>query len=168
MSQQSTPNQLASFLRGTITKELPHLRAVTEDQSSVKPTGPESWSPRQELGHLVDSAANNHIRFVRASLEPEMWGPSYAQNGWVDLHGYQGKSWDGIVNFWYSYNSFLADLLEQIPESKLSTACRIGSSEPVTLRFLIEDYVLHLQHHLDHVLQRAAITQYPSAAATAK
>ena len=40
-------------------------------------TGPDSWSPRQELGHLIDSAANNHIRFVRAATEPEFSGPGY-------------------------------------------------------------------------------------------
>jgi hypothetical protein len=40
----------------------------------------------------------------------------------------------------------------------------IGDSAPVTLRFLIEDYVLHMQHHLDHILRRDNLTQYPGAA----
>jgi len=162
------PSQLASFLRDTVSKELPLLQALTEADSAVKPNGPDSWSPRQELGHLIDSAANNHVRFVRGALEPEVIGLSYAQNGWVDVHGYQEKSWSSIVSFWYTYNSFLVDLLERIPEEKLSTICTIGSSQPATLRFLIEDYVLHLQHHVDHLLQRAAVTQYPSAGTMAK
>jgi hypothetical protein len=72
------------------------------------------------------------------------------------------------VRFWHSYNTFLAELLERIPEEKLVTICKIGSYEPATLAFVIEDYVLHLQHHVDHLLQRAAITTYPSAGAMAK
>jgi hypothetical protein len=162
------PTQLAKFLRDTIATELPHLERITDEAASIRPAGPETWSPKQELGHLIDSASNNHIRFVRAALEPELTGPGYAQSDWVELHGYQQKSWLSTVRFWHSYNTFLADLVERIPAAKLLTICKIGSYEPATLRFVIEDYVLHLQHHIDHLLQRAAVTQYPSARAMAK
>jgi len=56
------------------------------------------------------------------------------------------------------------ELVKRIPESRLETPCVIGGSAPVTLRFLIEDYTLHMQHHLDHLLKREKITQYPGAA----
>lgn len=166
--QWSMPNALSKFLSDTIAKELPNLEALSEDIASAKPGGAGTWSAKQELGHLIDSAANNHIRFVRAALEPEITGLPYAQEGWVDIHGYQNKPWLSTVRFWHSYNTFLADLIDRIPEQKLLTICRIGTSEPVTLQFLIEDYVLHMQHHLDHLLHRAAITQYPSAGTMAK
>jgi hypothetical protein len=162
------PKHQAKLLLDTITRELPHLEAITEEAASIHPAGPDSWSPKQELGHLIDSAANNHIRFVRATLEPEITGPGYQQNGWVDVHGYQQQPWLSIVSFWHSYNTFLVTLLERIPDEKLVTICKIGSYEPATLGFIIEDYVLHLQHHVDHLLQRAAITTYPSAGAMAK
>lgn len=156
------PRQLANFLRDTLAKELPNLSALSETAASAQPCGPDSWSPKQELGHLIDSAANNHIRFVRAALEPELAGPSYAQNEWVNLHAYQDKPWTTTLFFWHAYNTFLVDLISRIPEDKLTTPCTIGSAVPCTLRFLIDDYVLHLQHHIDHLLQRAAITPYPS------
>ena len=162
------PNPLADLLRDTLAKELPHLTGLSEAAASARPSGPASWSPKQELGHLIDSAANNHTRFVRASLETEMAGPSYAQNGWVDIHGYQDKPWTTTVFFWHTYNVFLADLIARIPEEKLTNTCTIGSTEPCTLRFLIEDYVLHMQHHIDHLLHRAAVTQYPAAGTMAK
>ncbi len=158
------PSALADLLRNTLAAELPQLSALSEATASVKPNGPESWSPKQELGHLIDSAANNHIRFVRAALEPEISGNAYAQDGWVDLHGYQQRPWTSTVFFWHAYNTFLADLIARIPDENLGTPCTIGSSEPCTLRFLIEDYVLHMQHHIDHLLQRAAVTQYPAPA----
>jgi hypothetical protein len=156
--------ELSLLLQQTIDRELPFLQALTDEQSTVKPSAGDSWSPRQELGHLIDSAVNNHVRFVRAATEPELYGPGYAQNAWVDIHGYQEMPWTAIVAFWYQYNSFLAALIRQIPDSKLNTQCHIGAGSPVLLSFVIEDYVLHMQYHVDHLLSRDAITAYPSAA----
>jgi hypothetical protein len=73
-------------------------------------------------------------------------------------------SWTEIIDFWERYNQFLARLVRQIADDRLTTPCVVGQSAPVTLRFLIEDYTLHLQHHVDHILQREKITQYPGAA----
>ncbi|MGD1071761.1 MAG: DinB family protein [Bryobacteraceae bacterium] len=159
---------LSLLLERTIEREYPNLAAVTEEQAGVHPAGQDSWSPKQELGHLIDSAANNHMRFVRAALEPEYHGPGYAQNDWVELHGYQEMPWQSIADFWFRYNRFLAHLIAQIPESRMKALCSIGSAARVTLAFLIEDYVLHMQHHVDHMLKRDRITAYPSAPAQPK
>jgi len=161
------PRDLAALVRHTADGELPALRNLSETLSAVKPAGDDSWSPKEELGHLIDSAANNHIRFVLAATEPEMRGLPYAQNAWVDLHGYQEMPWTTVVDFWYRYNSFLAELVDRIPAEKLDTKCFIGTCPNVTLGFLIEDYVLHMRHHIDHLLARPAVTAYP-APATAK
>jgi hypothetical protein len=140
-----------------------NLLEVGESEAGDFPHGAQSWSPKQELGHLIDSAANNHIRFVRAALEGEFHGPGYAQDEWVKLHGYQGMPWEAIIGLWLHYNTLLARLVARIPPARLQTQCFIGSGTPVTLAFLIEDYVVHMQHHLDHLLRRAKITIYPSA-----
>ncbi len=113
---------------------------------------------------MIDSASNNHLRFVRAALESEYHGPSYDQNRSVTLHGYQELNWNELIEFWRRYNSLLAGVIARIPESKLTTHCRVGNSAQVTLRFLIEDYIAHMQHHLDHILSRETLTQYPGAA----
>ena len=144
-------------------REAAQLRAVTESESIVKPASG-GWSQKEELGHLIDSATNNHVRFVRASLEPEFRGPGYEQDAWVSLHGYHDMPWSDIVEFWQRYNTFLAGLVRRIPSPLLDSQCVIGESAPVTLQFLIEDYTLHMQHHLDHILKREKITQYPGAA----
>ena len=90
-------------------------------------------------------------------------GPGYAQDDWVRLHGYTAMRWAAIVDFWFSYNQFLAGLVDKIPEARLETGCLIGTHRPVTLRFLIEDYILHMQHHIDQLLRREVVTQYPGA-----
>jgi hypothetical protein len=128
----------------------------------MRPGGDSTWSPKEELGHLIDSAANNHVRFVRALIEAEYRGPSYAQNGWVSAHRYQEMAWLTIVEFWINYNSFLCSLLEHVPENKLQTLCFVGSGEGVSLSFLVSDYVVHMQHHLDHLLRREHVTVYPA------
>ena len=156
------PVALDQLLQKAIDAELPHLRALTESEAGKKTTT--AWSRKEEMGHLIDSASNNHLRFVRAALEPEYHGPSYDQNGSVMLHGYQEQDWSDLVEFWRRYNSLLTQVIARIPESKLDTQCRVGGSQPVTLKFLIEDYVAHMQHHLDHILRREKITEYPGAA----
>jgi hypothetical protein len=151
---------LSHRLAHTIELELPNLRALSEDGASV-PRAPGKWSAKQELGHLIDSAANNHIRFVRGTIESPFRGPGYVQDEWVRVHGYRDMAWDAIVDFWYTYNNFLAALIERIPDAALETQCFIGTYDPATLRFVIDDYILHMQHHIDQLLRREVITQYP-------
>jgi DinB superfamily len=153
---------LAPRLAQTIERELPNLRSLTDERASL-PRAPGKWCAKEELGHLIDSAANNHIRFVGGALEPQFVGPGYAQDEWVRLHGYRAMRWDAIVDFWFSYNQFLAELVDKIPEARLETECLISTHRPVTLRFLIEDYILHMQHHIDQLLRREVVTQYPVA-----
>ncbi len=156
------PIELQKWLQEAVDRERAQLQQISDSEASTK-TG-HAWSQKEELGHLIDSATNNHVRFVRATLESGFSGPSYQQDGWVSLHAYNDLPWDTLINFWYSYNSLLAHLIGRISEESLSAQCSVGSNSPVTLRFLIEDYILHMQHHLDHVLRRASITQYPGAA----
>jgi hypothetical protein len=144
---------LAGVLRRTIAEELVSLQSISEAAAGTsRATG--RWTPKEELGHLIDSAANNHIRFVRAALDGSFEGSGYAQNEWVDLHGYRGIPWSDLVEFWRRYNELLAHLIERIPEGKLDSPCRIGDGEPVTLRFVIEDYVRHLRHHTGQIAAR--------------
>jgi hypothetical protein len=153
---------LSRTLSALVEREGAALRAFPENQTCSRPSGPSSWSPKEELGHLIDSAANNHARFVRACIEPEFHGPKNAQDDWVSIHGYHEMPWSSIVAFWVQYNTFIAGLLARVPEDKLTTQCFIGDGEPVTLRFLIEDYMLHAQHHLDHLLRREKVARYPA------
>jgi hypothetical protein len=153
------PKALSILLRQTIDRELPNLLALTD----LNPPRPGSWSRKEELGHLIDSAANNHIRFVLGTIDGEFRGQGYAQDKWVEAHGYREIEWHFLVDLWYSYNVLLAHLVERIPEEHMNNRCVIGWGV-VTLRFVIEDYALHMQHHLDHVLARDSITPYPGAA----
>ncbi len=68
----------------------------------TRPTGADSWSRKEELGHLIDSAVNNHVRFAAASLQTEFSGPTYEQDGWVRVHGYHEMPWLSLLDSWRS------------------------------------------------------------------
>lgn len=158
------PEDLSLLLRQTIECEVAHLRALTDEAAAQNDGRPGSWSRKEELGHLIDSATNNHIRFMLASTDGEFRGPGYVQDKWVEAHGYRDLEWSALVDLWYQYNALLAHLVQRIPEEHMSNRCVIGSSV-VTLRFVIADYVRHMKHHLDHVLKRDKITPHPGTAA---
>jgi hypothetical protein len=159
------PHDLAKFFSDVIEREVVALRACPEQDVTRKP-GPDRWSQCEELGHLIDSATNNHARFVCAALQGEYTGPSYAQNGWVELHAYNEQNWRELVEFWFRSNQMLVHVVSRVPDQKMTTPCKVGAGEPVSLHYLIEDYVIHMQHHLDHILHREKITPYPRVAAT--
>jgi hypothetical protein len=158
---------LSLLLQKTIERELPDLRALS-DELTAHPNGrPGSWSQKEELGHLIDSATNNHIRFVQASIDGEFRGLGYAQDKWVEAHRYRDVAWLSLVELWYRYNSLLVHLIARIPENQMNNRCVIGWGV-VTLRFVIDDYIVHMQHHLDHILARDSIMPYPLTSANAE
>jgi len=118
--------------------------------------GEGAWSAQEILGHLLDSVANNHQRFIRAQQAPALQFPGYQQDDWVRANGYYEASWPELVQFWRLYNHHLARVIRRIPAAALETPCQIGSGQQVTLRFLIEDYVTHLRHHLGQIDERLA------------
>jgi hypothetical protein len=109
------------------------------------------WTRKQILGHLLDSAANNRQRFVRAATEGSYAGPKYAQEDWVAAHGYASMPWDTLLRWWQVEHEILAAVVDHIPEELLGATCVVGEDEPVTLRFLIEDYLAHQRWHFNQL-----------------
>jgi DinB superfamily len=139
-----------SQFRERISSVYQTLRGVSEE-GSERPVREGGWSRKEILGHLIDSALNNHQRFVRAALDGSYNGPSYEQQGWVAMHGYRTMKWDVLLEHWRCQNELLCDVVERIPDSRLGGQCRVGEDAPVTLRFLIEDYLAHLGHHVHQI-----------------
>jgi hypothetical protein len=126
------------------------LSQVPETETS-KPVLSGGWSRKQVLGHLIDSASNSHQRFVRATLQTSLDFPRYDQDGCVRVQAVQEARWSLLIALWADYNRYLAHVIAHLPVSKLETLCRIGSDEPVTLKFLAEDYLRHLLHLLGQI-----------------
>jgi hypothetical protein len=159
-----TENDFAQFLtdfRATVVDATARLREIPATESRQKST-PEDWAAIEVLGHLVDSAANNHQRFVRAQFTDELVFPGYAQNEWVSSQKYADESWPELIQLWSSYNLHLHHLASVIPASVLTKPRAthnldqiafkaVDKSEATTLEYFIRDYVDHLHHHLDQI-----------------
>jgi hypothetical protein len=141
---------LASELASLVDSTEASLLKISEPDSA-KAIRPGGWSRKQVIGHLIDSASNNHQRFVRAAIQGSLEFPGYDQEGCVRVQVVQGMPWLGLIALWASYNRYLAHILAHLPEDALKSECRIGSGDPVTLQFLAEDYLVHLVHHLQQV-----------------
>ena len=126
------------------------LRKLSKEQAGQK-SAPSKWSAKEELGHLLDSAANNHQRIVRAQLEDKLAMPGYDQTNWVRIHGYQSRDWSELIELWTALNRQLLAAAEAVPESAWSHTLTISTGAPVTLQFVFEDYVAHMVHHLEHI-----------------
>ena len=138
---------IAEELMRVIDASSESLRRIDDAEASATPFAGK-WSKKEVLGHLIDSAANNHHRFVRAQQVEEFSFPRYEQEEWVAVQGYSARSWPELIELWRLYNRHLAHVIKRIPEEKLKVTCKIGPGEPVSLGFLVEDYLVHLKHHL--------------------
>ena len=142
--------ELNEKLLSVIETAEPRLRAISASESA-KPLLSGGWSRKQVIAHLIDSASNNHQRFVRAVQQTSLDFPEYDQDGNMRVQAPQEADWPLLVSLWASYNRYLAHVIAHLPASKLETPCRIGSGKPVTLDFLTRDYLTHLVHHLGQI-----------------
>ena len=154
---QSLADQTFAVTGSTLRREVdsaePALRGLSDDRAA-RSLLPNKWSPKQVLGHLVDSAANNHQRFVRLQGAGDLHLPGYAQEFWVDTQHYSDRAWPELIDLWCAYNRHLAHVIGLIPEAERHVRCRIGDDPWVTLSHIALDYVGHVQHHLEQIFQQ--------------
>ncbi|PSK92244.1 DinB family protein [Taibaiella chishuiensis] len=128
----------------------PRLKAITGQSFDARPA-PGKWSKKEILGHLADSATHNHQRFVRAQFE-EAPVIGYDQDQWVANSYYNLADKETLIDFWYTYNRHLLHIIRHIPPGNLQKTCTMKDGAIRTLAFLIQDYVVHLEHHLTQLL----------------
>ena len=154
--------QLVRDFAKTIESAVGALAELSEAESESRPA-PGQWSAKEVLGHLIDSAANNHRRFVEAQGKGDLGFPGYDQEHWVAVQRYQQRPWRDLIALWAAYNRHLAHVLASIPDVELRRPRarhsldeiawqRVTRERPVSLQYLISDYYAHLQAHLDSIL----------------
>jgi hypothetical protein len=163
---RSTTSEWKSFLdqfSDTLSDAAPRLLAISEQQSEV-PRAEDKWSAKQVIGHLIDSATNNHQRFVRAQFTDELIFLGYEQNEWVRVEHFQEEPWRDLIQLWRLYNQHILHIMKYAPEdtrTKLRqrhnlhqlASEQIKEDEPVTLEFFMRDYVDHMKKHLKQILE---------------
>ncbi|MBC7841850.1 MAG: DinB family protein [Gemmatimonadaceae bacterium] len=145
-------------LCATVTERRDSLRRISDDAAAMRPS-PDAWSAKEIIGHLIDSASNNHQRFVRARWQDDLIFPGYEQDGWVAAQRYNDRDWLELVDFWALFNRHLAHVMDSVPdEVRLRPHTRhnlherawtvVPAGQPTTLDYFMRDYVGHLRHHL--------------------
>jgi hypothetical protein len=147
-------------LKKVIDRLQEHINIVTskflkysEDELRRKPS-PSKWSKKELLGHLIDSAANNHHRFIKIQFMPSpFFVEGYAQNDWVRIQNYNEKDTEQLVNLWKVYNEHILFIMQNTPGKNLEI--KLNAEQPFenadTLFFLMKDYVDHMDHHLKQI-----------------
>jgi hypothetical protein len=131
-----------------------YLATVPEGQTAIN-LAPDKWSLKQIIGHLIDSASNNHQRFVRLRLAPELIFPKYDNEAWLSAQDHNGFPWKDLVSFWSLYNEFLLHLISALPSDSLSNVW-INGAEKTALGELVRGYYEHLGKHVVHFKERRA------------
>src|SRR5260370_33872279 len=111
--------QWVEDFKQTIDSASARLAKITESQSE-HPRAEGHWSSKQIIGHLIDSATNNHARFVLGQLKDDLIFPGYDQNRWVEIQHYQQASWPQLVELWRAYNLHLWHVMSYAAPDKMN------------------------------------------------
>jgi hypothetical protein len=151
--------------RCTVEEASQRLLLISEEESArAQASG--KWSPKEIIGHLIDSASNNHQRFVRTQFRDDLAFLGYEQEAWVNVQQYRSEPWLQLVTLWKSFNLHLAHLMEHVPEDALKKLRvkhnldeiawkTISKDEPVTLEYFMRDYIGHLKNHLRQIFNES-------------
>ena len=146
-----TPRESAARLRAAIDEGLGVCGGASEAATAQRPA-PGKWCAREVLGHLIDSACNNHRRFVLAHSPSTARWDGYEQDLWVNSQRYADEPWAELVALWQSYNRHLARVMEVTPDAVADREATAPDGHgQLSLAFLMEDYVRHLDHHLGQI-----------------
>lgn len=145
---------MQDFLRSfqqTLTEAFQKLNSIPPKQANLA-RAPGKWTRKEILGHLIDSATNNHQRFVRVPMQAGISLPGYQQNEWVKNQHYQDYDWPQLVSFWHLYNLHLLHVIKYVPASSLKNTFSLNG-ETLELEFVIRDYLRHMKHHLAQIYE---------------
>ena len=152
MENKTDWNRLAVDLRGIVDEASEWLGNLTEDVV-VKRSGEGVWSIKEILGHLVDSAANNHQRFVRLQITKDLQFPDYSRDNdrWVAIQVYNRTDWKALIQLWRHYNLHLARIIGAVDQRCTDNAWQVNRQTRYTLGELMIDYPVHMKTHLKQI-----------------
>lgn len=156
-------DQVLASLKEAVDEYERRLLAISEWDAEAS-RGKGEWTRKEILGHLIDSASNNHGRFIRAQFSDDLVFPGYAQEDWVKVEHYNEEAWRQLVQLWKRLNLHLIHVIAFIPREVLTRPRarhnldqigwrKVSADQPVTLEYLVEDYAEHMKDHLREIFR---------------
>ena len=144
--------QVADSIGQEVNVAVERWRNLPEQTLRFRPSE-DAWSIKEIVGHLIDSAANNHQRFIRLQLVEQLRFPDYGQDNihWVRIQNYQDRIWEELLGLWRFYNVQLAYVIRTVDPVCLNHVWQIAAENRVTFFDLMTDYLRHIEAHLDQI-----------------
>ena len=145
--------QAVNSFRIMLQETPPRLAKISSEAAGHRPDS-KSWSPKQELGHLLDSGIMNHQRLLRVLKEDNPTLPGYDADFCEAAHHYQSRTWQELIEACRTLNAHFLWAVEGVGDADWQRPC-VFDGKPATLEFLVTDYIRHAQHHLEHIRDSA-------------
>lgn len=151
----------ADLLMNIVLSSSTMIEALGPDFLETRRSG-KKWNKRQILGHLIDSAYNNHQRIIRTEAQGNMIYKGYDADYWVDMNQYAVRKSDEVLESFIVVQRHFANVVAGLSDEKLTleyedhqlneTAMQeFPSGGRGSLSFLIWDYIYHIEHHLKQI-----------------
>lgn len=128
------------------------LIGIPEDATQRRSSANE-WTLKEIIGHLIDSASNNHQRWVRLQISDRLDFPDYQfdNENWVLIQHYNDQAWESLLQLWRFFNLHLSTVVRGVNKECLQNIWVVSEDNTVTLNDLMVDYLRHLKVHLDQI-----------------
>ena len=145
-------HSITAEILAVITKEEQILIGLPEDIITQR-FNKQNRSIKQLLGHLIDSASNNHQRMVRLQYNEQLVFPDYTQDNdrWIALQDYQHADWNNLLQLWKFFNLHIIQVIKAVDTTQLNNYWHDFEGNKVTLRQMIEGYIWHLNLHIGDI-----------------
>jgi hypothetical protein len=117
----------------------------------------DKWTLKEIIGHLIDSASNNHQRFVRLKISSEIEFPDYKNDEWLQIQNHNNMRFSDLLSLFYYFNKLMVNIILNIDDKRMNNIWNVAwdeNSSFITLEKLANHYVEHIKIHISQFRER--------------